>query len=92
MPIGAQHTNPDHVGHTAAKMAAMGSRLDLGTVPAAWPTSVSQLALAIDTCQRCDAFDVCNDWLAGVPKAVTTPPAFCANAATLKRAKEVKKR
>lgn len=81
---GAPKASPDHVPN----MAAMTGRLGLNTVPAAWPTGVSQLALAINTCQRCDAFDVCNDWLVRAPSKIETPPAFCPNAAEFKRVKK----
>lgn len=82
----ASQPSPDHVPN----MAAMTGRLGLDIVPAAWPTGVSQLALAINTCQRCDTFDVCNDWLVRAPKAIATPPAFCPNAEAFKQAKEKK--
>ena len=74
----------------ARNFAAISDRLDLPTVPAAWPTGVSQLALAIEACQRCDADEVCTDWLARAPQRIATPPAFCPNAATLARAKQPK--
>jgi hypothetical protein len=57
----------------AGNLAAMSERLDLPTVAAAWPTGISQLALAVDTCQRCDAGEVCTDWLARAPKRIATP-------------------
>jgi hypothetical protein len=44
-------------------MAAMAERLALATVPAAWPTGVSQLAQAVDACQRCEPGQVGMDWL-----------------------------
>ncbi len=69
----------------------MTERLGLSVaVPAAWPTGVSQLAQAIDACQRCDTAEVCIDWLARAPAIIETPPAFCPNAAELKRAKAAK--
>ena len=37
---------------TAAAIVAAAERLVLATVPAAWPAGVSQLAQAIDACQR----------------------------------------
>ena len=55
--------------------------------PAAWPTGVSLLAQMVEVCQRCDADEVCGDWLARAPKKIATPPAFCPNADALKRAK-----
>lgn len=75
-------------------IAKMTERLGLSAAPvaAAWPTGVSQLAQAIDACQRCDTTEVCTDWLARAPKVVETPPAFCPNAPELKRAKATKER
>lgn len=87
MLTSAPKASPDHVKN----MAAMTGRLGLDTVPAAWPTGVSQLALAINTCHHCDAFDVCNDWLARAPQVLATPPAFCPNAPEFERAKDMKK-
>ena len=77
-------------------MADMTERLGLSApsaaVPAAWPTGVSQLALAIEACQRCDTAVVCTDWLARAPRAVIAVPAFCPNAPEFKRAKQAKER
>lgn len=87
MPTSAPTPSRDSVPN----MAAMTGRLGLDTVPAAWPTGVSQLALAINACHHCDAFDVCNDWLARAPQVLATPPAFCPNAPEFKRAKQAKK-
>ncbi len=56
------------------------------TRPAAWPTGVSLLAQMVDACQRCDADQVCSDWLARASKQVAAPPAFCPNADALKKA------
>ena len=76
----------------ARNLADMTERLGLSApVAAAWPTGVSQLAQAIDACQRCDTTEVCTDWLARAPKVIEAPPAFCPNAVELKRAKESKK-
>jgi hypothetical protein len=76
----------------AGNIAAMSDRLDLPSVPAAWPTGVSQLALAVEACRRCDADEVCTDWLARAPAKIATPPAFCPNAAVLARAKQPKEK
>jgi hypothetical protein len=76
----------------ARNIAAMSDRLDLPPVAAAWPTGVSQLALAVAACQRCDADEVCTDWLARAPSKIATPPAFCPNAAVLARAKQPKEK
>jgi hypothetical protein len=50
-------------------------------------TGVSQLAQAIDACQRCDTAVVCTDWLKRAPKAIEPPPVFCPNAFTFTLAK-----
>jgi hypothetical protein len=42
-------------------MAALTHKLGASTVPAAWPTGVSQFAQAIEICQRRDADDVRGD-------------------------------
>ena len=73
-------------------MAAMTEKLGLSTVAAAWPTGASQLARAIDACQRCDTGEVCSDWLARVPKTIELPPEFCPNAPEFKRVKRAKER
>jgi hypothetical protein len=56
-------TGPRQRPDTAGAMAAMAERLALATVPAAWPTGVSQLAQAVDACQRCEPGQVGMDWL-----------------------------
>ena len=76
----------------AGNIAVMSDRLGLPTVAAAWPTGVSQLALAVAACRRCDADEVCTDWLARAPARIATPPAFCPNAAMLTRAKQPKEK
>jgi Family of unknown function (DUF6455) len=80
--------SPPEYTDTVRNMAKMSERLGLSTVPAAWPASISQLAQAIDACQRCDADELCNDWLARAPQIVKLPPEFCPNAAELNRAKQ----
>lgn len=82
-PSVAPKAEPD----TVRNMAAMTGKLGLDTAPAAWPTGVSLLAQAVASCQRCDASEVCADWLARAPKTIEVPPAFCPNAPELKRAK-----
>jgi hypothetical protein len=72
----------------AANLAVMADKLDIATVPAVWPTGILQLAQAIDICQRCDASEVCGDWLARAPKHVAQPPQFCPNAGVLRQAKK----
>jgi hypothetical protein len=58
--------------------------------PASWPTGVSLLAQMVDACQRCEATEVCNDWLARAPKAIAAVPPFCPNADALTQAKKAK--
>jgi hypothetical protein len=84
----APKTSPDRL----ANMTAMTEKLGLATVAAAWPAGVSQLAQAIDACQRCDTGDVCTDWLARAPKSIKLPPEFCPNAPEFKRVKQAKER
>jgi len=54
---GRRKPSPDRV----LDALAMTGGFDLSTVPAAWPTGVSQLAQAIDACQRCGTESVCAD-------------------------------
>lgn len=79
-------SSTDPVGN----IADMSQRLSLSPVPAAWPTGVSQLAQAIEACQRCDTAVVCTDWLNRAPSTLNAPPAFCPNADELKHAKKIK--
>jgi hypothetical protein len=58
---------PDAQPSTVRNLPALAGRHDLVTVPAAWPTGVSQLAQAVDACQRSDAGQVRTDWLARAP-------------------------
>jgi hypothetical protein len=51
---------------------------------------VSLLAQMVDACQRCEATEVCNDWLARAPKAIAAVPPFCPNADALTQAKKAK--
>ena len=60
------------------------------TRPASWPTGVSLLAQMIDACQRCEAIEVCDDWLTRAPAVLMRPPAFCPNADALKQAQKTK--
>ncbi len=74
-------------------MATMTGRLGLDKAaanPASWPAGVSLLSQIIDACQRCDAGEVCNDWLVRAPNSIAVPPAFCPNADALTRAKKAK--
>lgn len=76
------HTSP------AGNIAAMSDRLNLPPVAAAWPIGVSQLALAVQACQSCEADEVCTDWLVRAPNRIASPPPFCPNTAALARAKQ----
>lgn len=88
MHTSAPNANVDHV----ANMAAMTGRLGLDTVPAAWPTGVSHLAQAIDACQRCDAGEVCADWLGRASDRLMGAPPFCPNAPAFNRLKQAKEK
>jgi hypothetical protein len=55
----ASEQRPEATGETAA-----GGRLVLATVPAAWPAGISQLAQAVDACQRYQPGEARTDWLA----------------------------
>ncbi len=70
-----------------SNMAVMTARIGVSTVPAAWPQGVSQLARAIDACQRCDTAAVCTDWLRRAPASFDLPPEFCPNAASFRAVK-----
>ena len=67
--------------------ADMAVRNGLRPVPAAWPTGIAQLGFAVTACERCDAIEVCNDWLARAPKTLGAVPPFCPNAAELRAGK-----
>jgi hypothetical protein len=73
----------------AQPLAEMSARLGRDPMPApraaSWPAGVSLLAQMVDACQRCDADEVCADWLARAPKKIATPPAFCPNVDALKK-------
>jgi hypothetical protein len=73
-------------------MAALTSRLGLDTVVAAWPTGVSHLAQVVDACQRCEAGEVCTDWLARAPAEIDVAPAFCPYMPEFKRTKQAKEK
>jgi hypothetical protein len=72
----------------AANLARMAGRLGVNTVVAAWPTGLAHLGLAVTTCERCDAAEVCDDWLARAPKQIDSVPPFCPNAGRLRAAKQ----
>ena len=76
-----------NLAEMSARLGVAPSQPKVAASAAAWPTGVSLLAQMVDACQRCDAEQVCSDWLARAPKKIATPPAFCPNADALKRAK-----
>jgi len=80
---GRRKASPDR----ALDALAMSGALDLSTVPAAWPTGVSQLAQAVDACQQCDTGGVCADRLNRAPEGLSVPAEFCPEAATFGSAK-----
>ena len=53
---------------TVRNLPAVVERHDLvsipAAIPAAWPTGASQLAIAIDVCQRTNDVEVRRDWVA----------------------------
>jgi len=57
--------NPSQSGpeqRSEANRETVGQRV-LATVPAAWPAGVSQLAQAVDACQRYQPGEARTDWL-----------------------------
>jgi hypothetical protein len=56
--VAPSEQRPDTVG----AMRALAGRLALATVPAAWPAGVSQLAQAVDACQRSEPSQVSAGW------------------------------
>lgn len=69
----------------AHNFGVMAGKLGLSTVPAAWPTGLSQLAQVYEACRRCEAGEVCTDWLNRTSDSIQMPPEFCPNAAELTR-------
>lgn len=61
----------------------------LSTVPAAWPTGMSQLTQAYAACRRCDVDETCGDWLEHTG-SIRLPPEFCPNADELTGARKRK--
>jgi hypothetical protein len=51
---------------TVRNLPAVAERHDLVMVPAAWPAGASQLAIAIEVCQRANDVEVRRDWVAAV--------------------------
>ena len=73
----------------ARNFSAMVEKLGV-TVPAAWPSGLSQFTQAYEACQRCDADEVCADWLARAPEFIQSPPEFCPNRAEFTRTNKLK--
>jgi hypothetical protein len=62
--LNSVQTAPKPPPEATGDMAVAAQRLALATVPAAWPTGVSQLAQAVDACQRYQPGEARTDWLA----------------------------
>ncbi len=78
--------------HDAAdNFSAMAEKLGV-TVPAAWPSGLSQFTQAYEACQRCDADEVCADWLVRASDSIQLPPEFCPSRAEFTRANKPKPR
>jgi len=73
---------------SAANLAAMAGRAGVSTVAAAWPSGFAHLGVMVTACERCDATDVCSDWLARAPGTIAKAPPFCPNAAELDAARK----
>ena len=71
----------------AANLADMAARAGVRTVAAAWPTGIARLGFAVTACERCEAVEVCNDWLTRAPKILGEVPPFCPNAGELRAAR-----
>ena len=74
----------------AANLADMASRAGVGTVAAAWPTGLAHLGVMVTACERCDATEVCRDWLARAPRAIDAVPPFCPNESSLNAARKAR--
>ncbi len=75
-----------------AKSPTVRAGMPGGTVPAAWPSGMSQLMQTYVACQRCVAQDACADFLTSAPDSIQMPPAFCPNEAEFARLNKVKSR
>ena len=75
----------------AANLAEMGKKIGLETVPAVWPTGMARLGTAISICERCDAAEVCRQWLARAPERLDRVPPFCPNADDLSKERAAKR-
>ena len=58
---------PKRKSDPARNFSAMAEKLGV-TVPAAWPSGMAQFAQAYEACRRCDADEVCADWLKRAPE------------------------
>ena len=58
---------PKSKADTARKRSAMAEKMGV-TVPAAWPTGLSQVTQAYEACRRSEAYEVCADWLKRAPR------------------------
>jgi len=79
--------SPSNQTEPAGNLAEMVARTGLRTVAAAWPTGIAGLGFAVTACERCDAAEVCTDWLARAPRTLGDVPPFCPNAGELRAAK-----
>ena len=70
LPAAAPEAQPDTDRNAAAEVRV------LATVPAAWPSGISQLAQAVDACQRRDSGDAGTDWLQRAPNSIALPTAY----------------
>jgi hypothetical protein len=75
----------------AANLADMAARAGVRTVAAAWPSEgFAHLGLMVTACERCDATEVCSDWLARAPGTIGNVPPFCPNAGALAAARKAR--
>ncbi|MGN6572605.1 MAG: DUF6455 family protein [Pseudolabrys sp.] len=76
---------------SAANLADMASRAGVhNTVAAAWPSGLARLGSMVTACEGCDATEVCRDWLARAPAAISSVPPFCPNAGDLNAARKAR--
>ena len=87
----APKSKADSARKASANFSKMAEKMGV-TVPAAWPTGMAQFAQAYEACQRCDADEVCADWLKRAPDSIQLPPEFCPNADEFTRVKKAKAR
>ena len=82
---------PSPLNAGAANLADMANRAGVSTVAAAWPSEgLGHLGLMVTACERCDATELCRDWLARAPGAISTVPPFCPNAGALNAARKAR--